>query len=241
MGDHRAGDLLPGGVPAAVSQFASPAAAPPAGGTGLRGTYYNNEDFTGPRVERVDKRVEFDWGTGSPAGRIKGDTFSVRWVGEVQAVEGGVYTFRTYSDDGARLWVNGQLVIDHWGPHTPANATGTVVLAPGRKYDIRLDYRDVTGGAVVRLEWERPGQDGFVVVPTGALFPPAFWLARSAPDWWAAPAPSRQQLLHHVPVHVGQAEVAALEAVRQLRVVEAEQVQDAWRAGRGRGPGPRRR
>ena len=54
-------------------------------GNGLSVTYYNNIDFTGTTVTRVDPTVDFAWGAGSPAAAIGADTFSARWTGQVEA------------------------------------------------------------------------------------------------------------------------------------------------------------
>ena len=51
---------------------------------------------------------------GSPADQIAADDFSVRWTGQVQPRMGGIYTFYLATDDGGRLWVNGQLLVDAW-------------------------------------------------------------------------------------------------------------------------------
>jgi hypothetical protein len=63
--------------------------------------------------------VDFNWGTGSPDPSIAADNFSARWTGQVQPVSTQAYTFYTVSDDGVRLWVNNQLVIDNWTDHAP--------------------------------------------------------------------------------------------------------------------------
>ncbi len=86
-------------------------------GNGLSATYYNNSDFTGTTVARVDPTVDFVWGSGSPAAAIGVDTFSARWTGQVEPQFTGSYTFYTVSDDGVRLWVNGQQIINNWTDH----------------------------------------------------------------------------------------------------------------------------
>src|SRR3546814_1559722 len=53
------------------------------------------------------------WGNGSPSAGVGSDSFAVRWEGFVEAPTTGNYTFWTQSDDGVRLWVNGNLVIDN--------------------------------------------------------------------------------------------------------------------------------
>lgn len=61
------------------------------------------------------------------------------------------YTFYTVSDDGVRLWVNGVLVINHWTDHPATENAGTVTLAAGQLYDIRMEFYERSGGAVARL------------------------------------------------------------------------------------------
>src|SRR3954470_14678747 len=102
-------------TPAADTTYSAAYVAAGSGsGDGLRATYYNNADFSGASVARVDPAINFDWGTGSPAPNIDVDTFSVRWVGQVEAPISGAYTFFTQSTDGVRLWVNRQLIVSNW-------------------------------------------------------------------------------------------------------------------------------
>lgn len=143
---------------------------PPATGNGLKVTYYDNIDFTGATVTRVEATVDHNWKRGSPVAGIGPDTFSAVWTGQVQAVESGTYTFRTYSDEGVRVWVNGQLIINNWTDHTATYNTGTITLVAGQKYDIRVEYYDRTGTAVMKLQWKRPGQTGYEVIPQSQLY-----------------------------------------------------------------------
>jgi hypothetical protein len=122
-------------------------------GNGLHADYYDNIDFTGLAGTRVDNRVDFDWGGQAPFAGMDQDSFSVRWTGVVEAPTSGVYTFSTLSDDGVRLWVDGLLLINNWSDHAPAENSGSIVLAGGQRYDIRVDYYERTGGAIMRLLW----------------------------------------------------------------------------------------
>src|SRR5262245_53224841 len=83
--------------------------APTGAGIGLQGAYYDNIDFTAFKGTRVDPTVDFEWGLGAPIDGVEADTFSVRWSGQVQPRYSEQYTFFTVSDDGVRLWINGQL------------------------------------------------------------------------------------------------------------------------------------
>jgi hypothetical protein len=162
------------GGASANSNVASATTPTVGAGTGLRATYFNHMDLTGATVSRTDATVNFNWGTGSPAPGIGNIHFSARWTGEVQAIESGGYRFRTVSDDGVRLWVNGQLLINNWTNHAATtNTSATVPLTAGEKYDIRLEYYQNTGVGVMKLLWERPGQTSYAVVPQGELYAPA--------------------------------------------------------------------
>ena len=133
---------------------------------GLRGTYYDNIDFTGPRISRLDPAVNFHWAAGSPDPAIGSDTFSARWTGEIQPRFGETYTFHTTSDDGIRLWVNGVLIIDNWTDHATTIDTGTIALAADQWYTIVLEMYENTGVATAKLEWSSASQNREVVPPT---------------------------------------------------------------------------
>lgn len=146
--------------------FSSSAAAV----NGLTGSYYNNTTaFTGAPVVRVDSTINFNWAGNAPMTSISANNFSVRWTGQVKPPKTGLYKFITVSDDGVRVWVNGQLIIDNWTQHAPVTNTGSITLTANTYYDIKVEYFENAGGATVQLKWTRP--DGVTeVIPTAALF-----------------------------------------------------------------------
>lgn len=140
-------------------------------GTGLRGTYFDHIDFTGASLTRTDPTVNFDWGVGSPALSIPVDNFSARWEGQVSPGSSETYTFYTVSDDGVRLWVNNQLLIDNWGDHGPTENSGTIALQSGYNYNIKAEFYEHGGGATMKLLWSSPSQ-AKTVIPQTLLYPP---------------------------------------------------------------------
>ncbi len=144
-----------------------PASGPQRGG--LDATYYDNQDFTGAQVTRTDPTVNFDWGGGSPDPSIGPDQFSARWTGQVEAPVSGEYTFTTTSDDGVRLFIDGQQVVDNWTNHGPTDDSGTITLQAGQRYDVRIDFFEDAGGATLRFQWAYPGQ-ARQAVPSNSLF-----------------------------------------------------------------------
>lgn len=127
---------------------------------GLRGVYTHQSDWLGAvRSERIDPVVDFDWDWYRPADDIDVKDYQVTWTGKLKAPETGSYLLGLQSDDGARLWLDGELVIDDWGPHgysmTPTQKN--VMLEAGRMYDIRVDYYQHEWNSRVKLSWIRPG------------------------------------------------------------------------------------
>lgn len=143
---------------------------PPANGTGVKAEYFDNPDLTALRLTRLDPRIDFDWGTGAPASGFAGDSWSVRWTGQLQAPASGELTFHTISNDGVRLWIDGVLLVDNWTVHPVTENTGRIVLVGGRRYDLKMELFDDTGPAVARLLWSFAGTSR-QVVPQNHLYP----------------------------------------------------------------------
>lgn len=140
---------------------------------GLLGTYFDNNNFTNPKFSRVDSSLSYIWVGKAPDPRIAKDTFSIRWVGQLQAIETGNYTLRTFNDGGVRVWINGILRINNWGNRGVGYSnSGPIFLQAGQKNDIRVDYYHNTGSAQFRIEWRRPGLSNFGPIPTSQLFAP---------------------------------------------------------------------
>ncbi|MDC0164793.1 tandem-95 repeat protein [bacterium] len=94
------------------------------------------------------------------------DDFQVRWTGQVNAPIAGQYNFRTHSDDGVRLFVDGSLIIDSWFDYPPTSNTGLIELNEGQ-HTIVLEYYENGGGAMCDLFWTVPGQEESFVIPSG--------------------------------------------------------------------------
>ncbi|HXU75398.1 MAG TPA: chitobiase/beta-hexosaminidase C-terminal domain-containing protein, partial [Methylomirabilota bacterium] len=146
-------------------------------GTGLLGAYYSNHfptnAFSGAAsLVRTDAVVNFNWGTGSPDPLISTDHFTVRWTGTVQPQFNEVYTFYTTTDDGVRLWINNQLIIDHWvdqGSTEWGGSTSNLFLSQ-QKYNVRMEYYENGGGAAATLSWSSPST-AKNIIPQNQLYP----------------------------------------------------------------------
>ena len=193
---------------------------PPGGG--LLGTYFDNLNFTGASLTRFDPVVNFDWASGAPVPGIGADTFSVRWTGQVRAKVTGTHTFYTMSDDGVRLFVNGQAVIDNWTDHSPTENTGAISLTAGQKYDIRMEVYENGAQAVAQLRWSAPGL-AKEVVPATHLHPYVLLVASST-TLGAGDAAVRNRLQasgHTVVVRTGTGATTADAAGKALVLVSS--------------------
>jgi hypothetical protein len=137
-------------------------------GTGLSGVYFDNSNFTGTSVTRIDPTIDFSWGSGPPAAGVGADTFSVRWAGQIEAPYGGTYTFYTQSDEGIRLWVNNVQLINHSNSRGSEDSA-TIVLTAGQRYAIRIEYYEKRGSATARLLWSH-ASIAKTVVPAARLY-----------------------------------------------------------------------
>jgi hypothetical protein len=151
-----------------------PAQKPPDGtGTGLKGEYFNTQDLSGTvALTRIDPKVDFDWGTGSPDPAVTVvDHFSARWTGQIQPRYSGKYTFSTISDDGSRVTIDGKVVVDAFVDQGGnVENTGYADLSAGQKYSIKVEYYENTGGALIHFSWESMCQTK-EIVPTSQLYP----------------------------------------------------------------------
>ncbi|MGI8964530.1 MAG: PA14 domain-containing protein, partial [Limisphaerales bacterium] len=130
---------------------------PPSGnGDGLTAQYFDNSDLTNLKLARTNATVDFNWGTNSPDPLIAPDTFSARWTGQVQPQFSETYSFSTVTDDGVRLWVDNQLLIDKWIVQGGVEWTGNLALTAYRKYDIKMEYYENIGAASAQLLWSSP-------------------------------------------------------------------------------------
>jgi len=145
-------------------------------GTGLLGKYYGNvtdtdNPFPGaPTLERTDPVIDFIWSGTGPGGGIGQQNYTVMWSGMVQPQFSQTYNFLLTSDDGSRMFINGNLLIDAWQPQAPTTTSNTITLVAQQYYNIEVDYFQAGGGAQVDLQWTGPSTP-LADVPETQLYP----------------------------------------------------------------------
>jgi len=130
------------------------------GAEGLLGEYYEWDTANPWQVllmKRLDPTVNFNWGDpGSPDPSVPVNGFMIRWTGEIEVPASATYTFHTQTDDGVRLWVNNEQLIDNWTDHGSTHDSNDIALTAGQRYEITLEYYENGGGAICQLSWSSP-------------------------------------------------------------------------------------
>ncbi|MEL6676190.1 MAG: PA14 domain-containing protein [Bacteroidota bacterium] len=145
----------------------------PVQGTGLQGDYYWGYNHNILEANRVDGEIDFNWGTGEPFPALAGGIYSIKWYGELLPLFSETYTFTAVTDDGVRLIIDGDTVINKWfGQGVNQVWSADVILTAGQKVDIQMDYYQGGGVAIAGLYWESPSQE-YEIIPSRVLYPPS--------------------------------------------------------------------
>ncbi len=122
--------------------------------------YFANQELVGaPAVSRDEKNIDFKLKRKS--GPVEGssvphDHFSARWTGTVHVEKSGPVVFGVAADDGARVFVDGNKVIDDWTSHAVRDTLATVNLEGGKDYPVVVEYFNGTQDSVMRFGWGAP-------------------------------------------------------------------------------------
>lgn len=160
------------GTPRDTGVVVPPEAMPPATGTGLKGEYFDEVNYTSLKLTRTDATIDFIWQpTESPDPAIAADgIYSARWTGDVMPEFGETYTFYAESDDGVRLTVGGTELFNDQTGHATTEFSGTKTLAAGMRYPIVLEWFNSQGVGEIRLSWSSASR-ARQVIPKERLFP----------------------------------------------------------------------
>ncbi len=125
---------------------------------GLKGEYFSNQYLTGnPAYSRTDQTVDFNWNGVPNVPGLAADHFSIRWTGVIKPEKSTQYEFIVNGDDGYRLWINNNLVINNWTDHAAEQRTARLSLDSGTIYQVKLEYYENGGDAVISFGWQEMG------------------------------------------------------------------------------------
>ncbi|WP_343377334.1 LamG-like jellyroll fold domain-containing protein, partial [Ligaoa zhengdingensis] len=151
---------------------------PELGAHGLRGDFYllNSGDLS--FGEYKGTYIDANIASSNMEGTIKArtgasDYVAARWTGRIAAPEDGNYTFYIYSDNGVRLWVDDELVLDWWVNQWDKEQTSKkVALKKGEPHNIKLEWFEYSGGSHVTLRWKNDQSVAKKEVPANAFYLP---------------------------------------------------------------------
>jgi PA14 domain len=131
------------------------------GPNGWIAEYFNNRDLQSPPIfTQCDQKIDFYWGKQRPAANLPIDNFSVRWTRTLEFSNSGWYRFRTFTDDGVRLYIDSNKVIDIWSAQEFAESSVLKQINQGY-HQIKMEYSDWDGDAMAYLKWS--------LCPNGAM------------------------------------------------------------------------
>ncbi len=127
---------------------------------GLKAEYYSGTELKGQAKTRKDEWINFEPNNQAPDPFLPASPLSIRWTGTLRPNVSGEYEISFTSDDGCRLWLDGDLLIDAWGGHQVRSDNAKVKLEAGKEYTIKAEYWNNLDYAVAKLSWKPPVPDG---------------------------------------------------------------------------------
>ena len=128
---------------------------------GLKAEYYDNPTFQGTPKTRIDKGINFEPKNQAPDPFLPKSSLSIRWTGELVPSVSGEYVFSFTSDDGCKLYIDDQLIINDWNVHSARTEKASMKLEKGKKYQLKAEYFDNGGDAIARLHWRVPSMEEY--------------------------------------------------------------------------------
>ncbi|MBN2261770.1 MAG: glycoside hydrolase family 3 C-terminal domain-containing protein [Prolixibacteraceae bacterium] len=155
---------------------------------GLRGEYFKGAALEGePVLTQTDAVIRMFWRTGSPTetavaqgiltpeNALENDHFSVRWSGKLLSPGQGEYEFGAFFDDGCRIYIDDQLIINDWSENTFRQGITKFNFEEDKTYNIKIEYFEATQDAGIMLVWKKLEEEE--TKPKGPFEPSAEMLA----------------------------------------------------------------
>lgn len=140
-------------------------------GTGLRASYFTGMNFNTLKGIRIDSVINYNWATGqAPLG--VGDSFSIRWEGQLKSPVTASCRLHSFSDDGFRVYLDNSLVLNDWSNHSARwKNSDWINFTQDQLYDLRVEFYENSGFAVAQLHWECSGEFARTLIIKDYLFP----------------------------------------------------------------------
>ena len=148
---------------------------PLANGTGLLGRYFkveNDQRYPFPEFIQIDSTINFNWAFDTPDERLEEQSYWMEWLGEIVPLVSGKHTFHLFADDGVRLFIDNEKIIEQWKAESAKELTGEINLEAGKRYPIRLEYKEHAewSWAILELQWSSNSLPKSII-PQRQLYP----------------------------------------------------------------------
>jgi hypothetical protein len=130
-----------------------PGATPVAGGSAWTGYYFANQYLDDLKFTRIDPSIDFNWDRSSPGDGVPRDLWSARWISTQYFASAGLYEFYAQVDDGVRIYVDNNLIVNDWFDHRGVSK-GTVNLTAG-PHTVKVEYYDFGREAMITVWWAK--------------------------------------------------------------------------------------
>ncbi len=144
--------------------------------SGLNQKWYNSDSTTYKTVGSgvlatsfVDAPINYTNLVSSRPSGVNQDYINADFSGHIKADYTETYTFYTASDDGSRIYINGQQIVNNWFDQGVTERSGTISLVAGQTYAIDVQFYKGVGGAAVTASWSSPSTPK-ALIPKDHLF-----------------------------------------------------------------------
>ena len=121
---------------------------------GLTAQYFNGVEFgNNPTLQRIDKTINFHWTISTPDPSITPEFFCAKWTGNIKAPKTGTYKIGLSGNDGFKLYINNQLVINNWDKQSFHTSLVDYNFTAGNSYPIRVEFKEPNGNSTIKLIW----------------------------------------------------------------------------------------
>ena len=132
------------------------------GKNGLAGTYFDNVDLMGkPLVSRNDSQIDFNWTLYGPSNELDNHFYSAKWEGSLLAPQTGKIEIGLEGNDGYRLYLNNELLIDRWEKVSYHTDLVPFDFKKDTHYPIRIEFKEPKGNGRIRLIWNYGSDNSF--------------------------------------------------------------------------------
>jgi beta-glucosidase len=121
---------------------------------GLTAQYFNGIEFgNNPTLQRIDKTINFHWTISTPDQAINPEFFCAKWTGNIRAPKTGTYKIGLSGNDGFKLYINNQLIINNWDKQSFHTSLVDYNFTAGNNYPIRVEFKEPNGNSTIKLIW----------------------------------------------------------------------------------------